>query len=188
MTVVNPTLDVIYQNIFEENLHLSSKGAVLAFSGKKTGRVPDAKRVVNDSNTKSIWWDNVKPISPQLFSWYQKYAQNILTNEKHYVSESLAGWNYNYSIKVQVKCLEAYHCLFMQNMLIPLSSNLSTGSSRESDINQLNNKYPQFNIYNVGKHSLVEATDWILKQSDVSPDVLAEINQSNLTPMYLLWP
>ena len=57
---------------------------MLAFSGKKTGRVPDAKRVVNDSNTKSIWWDNVKPISPQLFSWYQKYAQNILTNEKHY--------------------------------------------------------------------------------------------------------
>lgn len=44
---------------------ISSTGAMVAYSGKRTGRSPKDKRIVVDTMTeKDVWWGNVNiPIS-----------------------------------------------------------------------------------------------------------------------------
>lgn len=48
---------------------VSSTGALVSYSGKRTGRVPKEKRVVNDENTKDkIWWSDANiPCTQETF-------------------------------------------------------------------------------------------------------------------------
>jgi phosphoenolpyruvate carboxykinase (ATP) len=55
---------------------ISSTGAMVAYSGKRTGRSPKDKRVVVDSTTeKDIWWGNVNiPISKESYNILESIA------------------------------------------------------------------------------------------------------------------
>ena len=55
-TIYNPSVANIIKNALTlENLELSYTGALLAYSGEKTGRSPKDKRIVYDDITKNIW-------------------------------------------------------------------------------------------------------------------------------------
>jgi len=47
---------------------LCSNGALVAYSGDKTGRTPKDKRIVKDENTDpNVWWGNVNiPLDPEV--------------------------------------------------------------------------------------------------------------------------
>ena len=142
----NPSTSNLYRKAIEQGLSLSDKGALLAFSGKITGRCPLDKRIVLDQNTRDIWWGNVnRPISPELFQVYYEYAKDYYNNEtgKGIQIDGCAGWNNSSSVRypVSVYCVEAYHALFMKNMLV--SSNALC-----------DNDTPIFTIYNLGLVSL----------------------------------
>jgi len=106
---------------FEKGSAISSTGALVAYSGKKTGRSPTDKRVVDEPEVRDdIWWGSVNiKLDPQSFLINRERAIDYLnTRERLYVVDGLAGWDPKYQLKIRVVTSRAYHALFMHNMLI----------------------------------------------------------------------
>lgn len=126
MILKNLSSSELYQHALEEqklphSTAISSTGALIVYSGKKTGRSPLDKRIVKEKETeKEIWWGNVNiPFSPESFEANLKIAKKFLeAKNKTYIVDGFAGWRLSERIKVRVICARAYHALFMQNMLI----------------------------------------------------------------------
>jgi len=109
---------------------ISSSGALISYSGKKTGRSPTDKRLVfSEKYNKYFWLDNNSPninMSQEDFNVNRETSICYLNNQDNvYVFDGYAGWDENYRIKVRVISSRPYHCMFMHNMLIrPTSSDL----------------------------------------------------------------
>jgi phosphoenolpyruvate carboxykinase (ATP) len=106
---------------FEKGTAISSTGAMVAYSGKKTGRSPTDKRVVDEPEVRDdIWWGSVNiKLDPQSFVINRERAIDYLnTRERLYVIDAFAGWDPKYRLKIRIVCARAYHALFMHNMLI----------------------------------------------------------------------
>ncbi len=105
----------------EQQSTISAQGALIAYSGTKTGRSPADKRVVEHPDSKDdVWWGPVNiPIDEKVFNINRSRAIDYLnTREKLYCVDAFAGWDPKYRIKVRVICARPYHALFMLNMLI----------------------------------------------------------------------
>jgi len=106
---------------FEKGSTISSTGALIAYSGKKTGRSPTDKRIVDEPEVRDdIWWGNVNiKLDAHSFLVNRERAVDYLnTRERLYVVDGFAGWDPRHQLKVRVICARAYHALFMHNMLI----------------------------------------------------------------------
>src|SRR6202023_757140 len=128
--------------LYEKDAHIAENGALVAYSGVKTGRSPKDKRVVNQSPSKDeVWWGSVNiPLEPQIFAINRERARDYLNSrERLYCFDGFAGWDTKYRIKVRVICSRPYHALFMHTMLIrPTKEELSSFSE------------PHFVIINAG--------------------------------------
>ncbi|CAN3356568.1 hypothetical protein DICA3_D05116 [Diutina catenulata] len=127
----------------EKGTTISSTGALMAYSGKKTGRSPSDKRIVDEeTSTQNIWWG---PVNKQVDELTWKISRSraldyLRTREKLFVVDAYAGWDPRYRIKVRIICARAYHALFMSNMLIrPTKEELENFGE------------PDFTIYNAGQ-------------------------------------
>lgn len=162
-TIWNPSVAELYKNgILEENLEVSSTGALLAYSGEKTGRSPKDKRIVYDEKTKDVWFGETSPnipITKELFEYYSFKAKEYLeSKDKIYMIDTYAGWDlpeHNNRIKIRIYCTLAYHALFMKNMLIP-----SNEKFKDQEVD--------FTIYNVGEISLKNYIPLDKKRRDLS--------------------
>lgn len=120
----NPTPAFIYEKALTsptEKAKLTSTGALVAYSGEKTGRSPKDKRIVqNPASQKDIWWGDINiPMEERSFLINRERVIDYLnTKEELYVIDGFAGWDPEYRIKVRVICSRPYHALFMHNMLI----------------------------------------------------------------------
>jgi phosphoenolpyruvate carboxykinase (ATP) len=119
----NPSPAKLYEEALknEKGSAITSAGALVAMSGKKTGRSPADKRIVDNPNsTKDIWWGNVNiKLDEHVFDINRERAIDYLnTQERLFVIDGFAGWDERYRVKVRVICERAYHALFMHNMLI----------------------------------------------------------------------
>jgi len=100
---------------------IADTGALIAFSGDKTGRSPTDKRIVEHPESRDeIWWGAVNvPIDDETFDTNRERAIDYLnTRSKLYVVDAFAGWDETHRAKVRVICTRPYHALFMHNMLI----------------------------------------------------------------------
>jgi phosphoenolpyruvate carboxykinase (ATP) len=100
---------------------IADKGALIAYSGTKTGRSPTDKRVVEHPNSKDeVWWGSVNvPIDDDTFETNRERAIDYLnTRQRLYVVDAFAGWDEKYRAKIRVICTRPYHALFMHTMLI----------------------------------------------------------------------
>src|SRR5690349_15833019 len=100
---------------------IADTGALIAFSGDKTGRSPKDKRVVEHPDSRDdVWWGSVNvPIDDDTFETNRERAIDYLNTRKRlYVVDAFAGWDPAYRAKVRVICTRPYHALFMHNMLI----------------------------------------------------------------------
>jgi phosphoenolpyruvate carboxykinase (ATP) len=105
----------------EEGSAMSSTGALMCYSGEKTGRSPKDKRIVrNATSEKNIDWGSVNiGLDEHIFMVNRERAIDYLnTRPRLFVVDAFAGWDTQYRLKVRVICTRAYHALFMQNMLI----------------------------------------------------------------------
>lgn len=128
---------------YEKDASIADNGALVAYSGDKTGRSPKDKRVVkNAASEKDIWWGAVNiPLDPTAFAINRERAKDYLnTRERLYCFDGFAGWDPKYRIKIRVICSRPYHALFMHTMLIR-----PTQAERESF------GKPDFTIYNAGE-------------------------------------
>lgn len=123
---------LIYRNLSTPRLYeiglrrelgtaISDVGALLVYSGAKTGRSPRDKRVVmHPESEKNIDWGDINiAIDENTFLINRERSIDYLNvRSQLFVVDAFAGWDPKYQIKVRVICTRAYHALFMQNMLI----------------------------------------------------------------------
>jgi phosphoenolpyruvate carboxykinase (ATP) len=127
---------------YETDTGIAENGALVAYSGAKTGRSPKDKRVVQHPDSeKDVWWGPVNiPCDTRTFAINRQRAIDYLnTRERLYCFDGFAGWDPKYRIKVRVICSRPYHALFMHTMLIRPTREELAGFGK-----------PDFTIYNAG--------------------------------------
>ena len=105
----------------EEGTSIADSGALIAYSGAKTGRSPKDKRVVKQPDSEDdVWWGPINiPIDERTFAINRSRAIDYLnTRPRLYVVDAFAGWDPAHRLKVRVICERPYHALFMWTMLI----------------------------------------------------------------------
>lgn len=141
----NPSPARLYEEAirFEEHTAISDTGALIAYSGKKTGRSPQDKRIVRHTESEDdVWWGPVNVALDELtFQINRERAKDYLnTRERLYVVDGFAGWDAAHRMKIRVICSQPYHALFMHTMMIrPTPEELASFGE------------PDFVIYNAGR-------------------------------------
>ena len=142
------------------NSIISSTGALVSYSGIKTGRSPKDKRVVYDKSTQDIWWGANSPnikMDEATFMINRETAICYLNNlDNIFVFDGFAGWDKNNRIKVRVVCERAYHSLFMNNMLIRPS---------KSELEDFGD--PDYTIYNAGRFPCNRFTGYMTSSTSI---------------------
>ncbi len=132
LTQYGITVDDIRRNLSPAQLYaeallldadtaIADNGALIAYSGSKTGRSPKDKRVVrNPASEDDVWWGPVNiAIGKGVFDINLERAKDYLNTRDHlYLVDAYAGWDPAYRLKIRVICARPYHALFMHNMLI----------------------------------------------------------------------
>lgn len=134
-----------WQAVNAEPTRISDTGAMVAYSGHFTGRVPSDKRVVEEpSSSDNVWWGNVN-IKMNQREWEinrHRAIDYLNTRPQLFVVDGYAGWDARHRLKIRVICSRSYHALFMQNMLIRPEAH---------ELYEFRSKEPDFYIYNAGE-------------------------------------
>lgn len=144
----NPSPSLLYELALNEDYEgkecaISSTGALISYSGEKTGRSPLDKRIVDEiEHHDDIWWGDINiPLSESSFQRNLDMAIGFLNGRNNlYVIDAFAGWELSERIKVRIICARPYHALFMHNMLI-----------RPTQEELQNFGEPEWVIYNAGQ-------------------------------------
>ena len=139
---------------------ISSTGALISFSGAKTGRSPKDKRIVkNPASENDIWWGKVNiPFAAASHKANRDLAVRYLNEaENVYVLDGYAGWDEKYRLKVRVITTRPYHALFMHNMLI-----------RPTDAELASFGEPDYIIYNAGHKPADRTVEGVTSTTSVS--------------------
>lgn len=159
--VRNPAASRLYMDAirYEPSTSLSAFGALIAYSGEKTGRSPSDKRITeNEASRNKVWWGDINiPINFHTFEINRERAKDYLnTRELIYVIDAFAGWDPENRIKVRVICTRPYHALFMSIMLIkPTKEELA-------DFGE-----PDFTIYNAGQFPANRLTEGMTSKTSI---------------------
>jgi phosphoenolpyruvate carboxykinase (ATP) len=99
---------------------LTDTGALMADTGKFTGRSPKDRFVVRDENTaNSVWWGEINiPFAADKFDQLHQKMVAYLADKKLYVREGYAGANPDYQLKLRVVNELAWHNLFAYNLFL----------------------------------------------------------------------
>ena len=128
---------------FDTKTRIADSGALVAYSGDKTGRSPKDKRIVRRPESESeVWWGTVNvPLEPVSFEINRERAKDYLNTRPFlYCVDGYAGWDPEDRVKVRVICARPYHALFMHVMMIrPTPAELADFGK------------PDYVIYNAGQ-------------------------------------
>ncbi len=106
---------------YEKDASIAENGALVVYSGAKTGRSPKDKRIVRHPDSeKDVWWGPVNiPCDTRTFAINRQRAVDYLNSrDRLYCFDGFAGWDPKYRVKIRVVCSRPYHALFMHTMLI----------------------------------------------------------------------
>lgn len=167
--VRNPAPSTLYEEAirFDPGTTIADSGALIAYSGKKTGRSPNDKRVMRHATSENdVWWGPVNfPLDELTFMINRERAKDYLnTRTRLYVIDAFAGWDHKRRLKIRVICSRPYHALFMHNMLI-----------RPTDEELGNFGQPDFVIYNAGRFPANRYTSGMTSATSV--DVSFELGE-----------
>ncbi|SCU85656.1 LAFA_0D16952g1_1 [Lachancea sp. 'fantastica'] len=156
----NAPAALLYEDALREaRTTIASSGALIAFSGAKTGRSPRDKRIVDEPSSRdNVWWGPVnRKCSEKTWMVNRERAADYLRTRDHlYIVDAYAGWDPRYRIKIRVVCARAYHALFMTNMLI-----------RPSPEELKNFGEPDFTVWNAGQFPANTHTDGMTSKTTV---------------------
>lgn len=114
--------NLIEEGIKRNEVALSFDGAVIANTGKHTGRSPNDKFIVRYPHLEEeIWWGKInQPLSPQSFDQIYKKFLAYFQGRDLFVQDVYAGAHPNYRLTIRVITEKAWHNLFSRNLLIPV--------------------------------------------------------------------
>jgi len=103
---------------------LASNGALMAETGKRTGRSPKDKFIVKDDITKDeVNWGTVnQPFTPEKFDALFARVMDHLKSKDLYVQQLFAGADTKYRLPIQVINEYAWHNLFVRQLFVRPSS------------------------------------------------------------------
>ncbi len=117
---------------------LSSSGAFAAVTGQHTGRSPNDKFVVADSETENaIWWDNAARFTPEQFDTLYEDFLAFAADKELFVQDLFAGADEDFRLPTRVVTEYAWHSLFIRHML------------RRPTRTELEGFQPQFTVVNL---------------------------------------
>lgn len=97
----------------------ASNGALVALSGRFTGRTPGDKYIVREPSVEEdIWWDANQDFPPDRFDALKQRVNEYLQGKELYVVDAFAGADPRYRINVRVICEKAWHAMFIKTLLI----------------------------------------------------------------------
>ena len=100
---------------------LTADGAVVAQTGKYTGRSPNDRYIVEEASSKDkIDWGNVnRPISSEIYdSLYEKVINYLKEKDELFVFKGFAGADHSSRLAIQVVNEYAWHNLFVHQLFI----------------------------------------------------------------------
>lgn len=100
--------------------NLTSTGALMADTGKFTGRSPKDRYIVLDDRTKdSVWWGDINiPFDSEKFHLLLEKMKAFLADKELFVRDAYAGADENHRLKLKVINTKAWHNLFCHNMFL----------------------------------------------------------------------
>jgi phosphoenolpyruvate carboxykinase (ATP) len=125
----NPSIDQLIEDCLQvDDCRLANNGAVVAYSGKYTGRTPKDKHTVREPSTEAnIWWDNNHATTPERFNEIKGFAQEYAAGKRLYVIDTYGGADPDHRIKARFIVERPYHALFIKQLLIrPTEEELRT--------------------------------------------------------------
>lgn len=98
---------------------LSADGALVANTGEHTGRSAGDKYIVKDDLTRDlVWWNSTKSLSPTQFETLLADFMAAAKDQNLYVQQLYAGADIRHRLGVTVFTQNAWHALFIRNLLI----------------------------------------------------------------------
>lgn len=157
----NPSPALLYEHAirYEPGSSIADSGALIAFSGEKTGRSPRDKRVVKHPDSeKDVWWGPVNfPMDEQQFRVNRERAIDYLNIcDRLYVIDAFAGWHPRHRLKIRVICSRPYHALFMHTMLI-----------RPNETELVAFGEPDYVIFNAGRFPANRLTEGMTSKTSI---------------------
>lgn len=107
---------------------LAANGALVAYTGKYTGRTPKDKAVVREPGSEAnIWWENNAEMSAETFAKLLKKANDYAKGKVLYQIDTYGGADPEHRIKARFLVERPYHALFIKQLLIrPTEEELAT--------------------------------------------------------------
>ena len=149
--VVNPSIEQLIADCLElDGCRLTASGAVVAYSGKYTGRSPKNKHTVREpSSEANIWWENNFDMSPSTFAHVRQRLQTYAAGKRVYVIDTFGGADPEHRIAVRFIVERAYHAMFIKQLLIRPTAE------------ELANFEPNWTVVDMGKHSMDPVADGV---------------------------
>jgi len=99
---------------------LADNGALVAYTGARTGRSPKDRYIVAEPSVNSeIWWGPVnRPLDPPVFDRLYNKALGYLQNRDLYVFDGWACADPHHRLNVRVVAEKAWHSLFARCMFL----------------------------------------------------------------------
>ncbi|WP_297336050.1 phosphoenolpyruvate carboxykinase (ATP) [Algoriphagus sp.] len=146
---------------------LTSTGALMADTGKFTGRSPKDRFIVKDEKTEeSVWWGDINiPFEEEKFDRLLEKMKAFLADKELFVRDAFAGADSEYRLNIRVINTLAWHNLFCHNMFLrPTAEELShfkhdftiiCAPEFEADPETDGTKNPNFAIINLSKRMIL---------------------------------
>ena len=115
----NPSSEfLVEQSVARGECETAPGGALLAYSGKKTGRSPKDKYVVaGPDSEESIWWKHQKPMTANDFNRLRRDLDLYLSTKIPIVQDLHACADPAYRLNVRVVCEMAWQALAIRHLL-----------------------------------------------------------------------
>ena len=131
-----------------DDCELVDNGAIVAYSGKYTGRTPKDKCTVREpSSENNIWWENNHPADEALFQHVRRRLSDYAVGKSLYVIDTFGGADPEHRIAARFIVERPYHALFIKQLLIRPSND------------ELKTYVPDWQIVDFGKLSMDPASD-----------------------------
>jgi phosphoenolpyruvate carboxykinase (ATP) len=122
-----PVAQLVEMSIRRGETILASNGALVAQTGKRTGRSPADKFVVRESSTESrVWWGKVnQPMDPRHFDRLHARVIDHFKGRDVFVFDGFAGADPAHRLPLRIITEHAWHSLFARQLFRrPLSEEL----------------------------------------------------------------
>ena len=186
----NPSLETLVRHCLDrDGCRQTPTGAVVATTGKYTGRTPKDKATVRDETTEEdVWWENNPGMTPEVFVGLKTRFDEYARGKTLYIVDTFAGADPDHRLRVRFLVERPYHALFIRDLLIrPTAEELSTFE-------------PDWTVVDFGKLKLNPQTDGTVGEATIAMNLkertvliagteyAGEMKKSVFTVMNLLLP